>query len=193
MAFVDYKLENYRQLANCSERISLIYKNEWIPCYYEAYAYINMSFIETKEEEREMYCEKAQNLLDEAFKMIPDESELYVLQAMLYYSRMAINPMVSGPLYILKATSTLNYAEKLNPGNPRVYYLRGKSTMNTPKFFGGGKDQAIPIFEKSLLMYKNFKPKSIIYPYWGEEDALRLYNECKSSLSEQNANAQTDK
>jgi tetratricopeptide (TPR) repeat protein len=193
LAYKDYKLENYRQLANCSERILLVYKNEWLPYYYEAYAYINMGFIETIEGNREMYCDKAQNLIDEAFKIKPDESEIYVLQSMLYYARMSINPMINGPIYLPKAAGALNEAEKLDPENPRIYYLRGKSTMNTPKFFGGGKEAAIPIFDKALNVYKSFKPKSIIHPSWGEEDALRLYNECKTALTEQNSDKQPDK
>jgi tetratricopeptide (TPR) repeat protein len=180
LAYKDYKLENYRQLANCSERILLVYKNEWLPYYYETYAYVNMSFIETNEDIKEMYCDKAQNLLDEVMKIRPDESELFVLQSLLYYARMSISPMINGPFYITKAVNTLNDAEKLEPGNPRIYYLRGKSTINTPKFFGGGKEAAIPIFEKALIMYKKFKPKSSVHPDWGREDAERLYKECKT-------------
>jgi hypothetical protein len=192
-AYKDYNLDNYRQLANCSERILLVNKDEWLPCYYEAYAYINMGFIATSEGEKELYCEKAQTLLNEAFRVNPKESEIFVLQSMLYFARMSISPMINGPIYLPKATSALNEAEKLDPGNPRIYYLRGKSIMNTPKFFGGGKDAAILIFDKALNVYKGFKPKSIIHPFWGEEDALRLYIECKESLAEQKANKLPDK
>ena len=193
LAYKDYELENHRQLANCSERIMLVYKNEWIPYYYGAYAYINMAFIEVNDSDREMYCDKAQELIDEAFKIKPDESEIYVLQSMLYFARMSISPMINGPLYLPKAAGALNDAENLDPGNPRIYYLRGKSTMNTPKFFGGGKEAAIPIFEKALNVYREFKPKSTVHPSWGEEDALRLYNECKAEMPEQNPDKKTDK
>jgi tetratricopeptide (TPR) repeat protein len=179
LAYKEYKLENYRQLANCSERILLAYKNEWLPYYYEAYAYVNMSFIETNEGNKEMYSDKAQNLLDEVFKIKPDESELFILQSLVYFARMSISPMINGPLYITKALNALSDAEKLDPDNPRTYYLRGKSTINTPKFLGGGKDAALPIFEKALTMYKTFKQKSTVHPDWGKEDAERLYKECK--------------
>jgi tetratricopeptide (TPR) repeat protein len=179
LAYKEYKLENYRQLANCSERILLVYKNEWLPYYYEAYAYVNMSFIETNEGDKEMYCDKTQKLLDEVFKIKPDESELFVLQSLVYYARMSISPMINGPLYITKAVNALSDAEKLDSDNPRIYYLRGKSIINTPKFFGGGKNAAIPIFEKALTMYKTFKQKSSVHPDWGKEDAERLYKECK--------------
>jgi tetratricopeptide (TPR) repeat protein len=179
LACKEYKLDNYRQLANCCERVLSVYKDDWLPYYYGAYAYANMSFIETKEGDKELYCDRAQNLLDEVFKIKPDESELFVLQSLVYYARMSVNPMLNGPRFITKATNTLNEAEKLDPLNPRVYYLRGKSTMNTPKFLGGGKGVAIPIFEKALTLYKNYKQKSTVHPDWGKEDAERLNNECR--------------
>jgi tetratricopeptide (TPR) repeat protein len=176
-----YKLENFQQLANCSERITLMYKDEWLPCYYGAYAYTNMSFIEKNEADQELYCDKAQSYLDEAFKINPDESELYVLQSLLYFARMSISPMLKGPMYIVKANNALNDAEKLDPCNPRIYYLRGKSTMYTPKFFGGGKEAAIPIFEKAIRLYENFNPISSVHPNWGKEDAEKLYKDCMAT------------
>jgi hypothetical protein len=187
LAYKDYKLENYRQLANCSERILLVYKNEWIPYYYGAYAYINMSFIDISEDNKELYCDKAQNLLEEALKIKPDESELYVLQSLLYYARMSISPMFNGPVYFAKSASALNDAEKLDTNNPRIYYLRGKSTIYTPKFMGGGKEAAIPIFERAIIMYKNFIQSSSVHPNWGKEDAEKLYKECKTGLLEQDS------
>jgi hypothetical protein len=183
LAGEEYKLENFRQLANCSERILLVYKNEWLPYYYDAWANINMSFIQTREEEKEMYCNRAQALLDDAIKIKPGESELFVLQSLLYYARMSISPMINGPLYLPKAVNALKDAEKLEPENPRIYYLRGKSAINTPKIFGGGREIAVPLFEKALAMYKIFKRKSTIHPDWGREDSERLYNECKTNLS----------
>ncbi|MFH0843685.1 MAG: hypothetical protein V1903_13855 [Bacteroidota bacterium] len=193
LAHKEYRLENYQQLANCSERIFLIYKDDWIPYYYGAYALINMGFIETDENIVEMYCDKAQELLDKALKIEPDESEIYVLQSMLYFARMATNPMINGPIYLPRASAALDDAEKLNPGNPRIYYLKGKSTMNTPKFFGGGKEAAIPLFGKALSIYNDFKPKSIVDPSWGRQDALRLYNECTLELTEQNPDRPEEK
>lgn len=182
LAYKDYKLENYQQLANCSERILLVYKKEWLPYYYGAFAYINMSFIDKNDDNKEIYCDKAQNLLDEAMKIKTDESELYVLKCLLYDARMSISPMLKGPIYFAKAANALDDAEKLDPNNPRIYYLRGKSTIYTPKFFGGGKEAAIPILEKAIMMYENFKQRSSVHPNWGKGDAEKLYKECKANI-----------
>ena len=182
-ANMEYSLENFRQLANTGERIMLLYKTEWLPRYYVAYALINMSFIEQNEGSKELYCDKAQQLLDEALKIRSVEPELYVLQALLYFGRMGIRPMINGPLYFPKATSALNEAEKLDPCNPRIYYLRGKSALNTPKFLGGGKDTAAPMFEKAISLFNEYKIKSSIHPDWGRNDTERLWKLCMADTT----------
>lgn len=176
---VDYKSENLKQLANCCERIVGVYKNEWLPYYYEAYAYINLSFNENNVDKKEILCDKAQVLIDSALKVKPNESELYTLQCLLYFTRMSINPMINGPIYLVKSSSALEEAQRLNPINPRIYFLRGKLTVNTPKFFGGGKEAALPILEIALQKYTDFKPESNVHPYWGKEGTERLLKECK--------------
>jgi len=175
-----YHAENFQQLIYCCERILSLYKTEWLPYYYEAYGYINLSFIEKKADKKEVYCDKAQSMIDSAFRLKPNEPELHVLQSLLYTARMAINPWVNGPVYITKASNELETAEKLDPKNPRIYYLRGKSALYTPKFFGGGKEAALPLFDKAVHLYLGFKPESQVHPNWGKEDADRLYEECKT-------------
>jgi hypothetical protein len=182
-AYQAWELENYRQLENCSERIMMICRNEWLPYYYGAYAYINMSFMDKSDDNKEAYCDKAQVFLDSAFKIKPNESEIFVLQSLLYIARMAISPMISGPLYYAKSTGALDDAEKLDPTNPRIFYLRAKSTVYTPRFLGGGKQAAIPIFEKAMLLFNNSRCRSIVYPNWGKEDNEKLLMECKSEVT----------
>jgi hypothetical protein len=181
-ANIAYTSDNYQQLVNCCSRILSVYKSDWLPYYYEAYAYINISFIEKNSDKKEKYCNEVQTLLDSAFKLEINESELYVLQSLLYTARMAISPMVNGPIYLPKAFSALTEAEKRNPHNPRIYYLRAKSTYYTPKFFGGGKEVALPIFEKALQMFLAFKPAGTLYPDWGKGDTERLIRKCKDEV-----------
>ena len=179
-ADVAYKTENFQQLANSCQRILNIYRNEWLPYYYGAYAYTNLCFIEKNTEMKDKYCDNAQSLIDSAFKIQLDESEIYVLQSLLYIARMSINPLINGPVYMLKASNALDEAEKLNPDNPRIYYLKGKTTLYTPKFFGGGEEAALPYFEKASLFFQGFNPESTVHPYWGKGDTERLLKKCKS-------------
>ena len=52
------------------------------------------------------------------------------------------------------ASEALQKGLALDPNNPRLYYLQGMSLFNTPAQFGGGKDKAKPLFEKSVALFK---------------------------------------
>jgi hypothetical protein len=170
---------NYLPLAYCCERIITMKPKEWLPYYYGAYAYIQLSFMEKDEEKKDMYCNRAQVYIDSAFILRPAESELNVLQALLYYALMEVNTYIRGMIYYPKANSALDEAAKNNPANPRVYFLKGKTTIYTPEFMGGGKKSALPVLEKALELYRESKPISDIDPHWGKESAEQLYETCK--------------
>jgi hypothetical protein len=175
-----YVSENFRELANICERISASESKEWLPFYYGAYAYINMSFIEKNNDKKNILCEKAKTLLDKAKILKPGESELDVLETLLCYALMEINPMVNGIVYLPKANKALDEAKSKNPDNPRIYYLKGKSTMFMPEFMGGGKKATLPILQKALEMFNDFVPETDVHPNWGKQDAVKLLEECKN-------------
>ncbi|NQU86558.1 MAG: hypothetical protein HQ541_12425, partial [Mariniphaga sp.] len=176
-----YNSENFLELANICERISLIKSEEWLPYYYGAYAYINMSFIETKTSKKSEYCKKAKILADKVKELIPNDSESDVLEALLCYALMEITPMVNGPIYLPRSKKALETAKKKNPDNPRIYYLEGKSTMFMPAFMGGGKDVALPLFQKAIQLFDQFIPESNIHPSWGKNDSAKLLEDCKNA------------
>jgi tetratricopeptide (TPR) repeat protein len=174
-----YSSENFLELANTCERIIAVKPGQWLPHYYCAYAYINMSFIEKNTDTKNAYCEKAKTLIEKAFTINPSESELNVLEALLCYAVMEINPMVNGLIYLPKANKALEIAKTINPGNPRIYYLNGKSTMYMPEFLGGGKKAAYPILKQALELYNKFIPETNLHPDWGKGSTVELLYECK--------------
>ncbi len=174
-----YSSENFLELANICERISLVKPAEWLPFYYCAYAYINASFIEKNRGTKDAYCKKAKSLITKAKEINPDDSELDVLEALLCYALMEITPMVNGPIYLPRANKALAEAINKDPGNPRIYYLKGKSTMYMPDFMGGGKEAAIPILQKAMELYNKFVPETNLHPDWGKGSTIELLNECK--------------
>lgn len=175
-----YISENFLELANICERISIVKPDEWLPFYYNAYAYINASFIEKNTGAKNAYCKKAKNLINLAKKINPDDSELDVLEALLCYALMEITPMVNGPIYLPRANKAIAEAIKKNPENPRIYYLKGKSTMYMPDFMGGGKEAATPILQEAMELFKNFTPETDVHPSWGKVDTARLLEKCKN-------------
>lgn len=167
--FQSKTISEYVEVANQFERISQIEKAEWLPLYYASFAYIMISFQEPDNAKKDTYLDQAQKYLDLAKAIDPNESELYMLQGFLYPSRINVDPMNRGMLYIGDMNKSLDKALELNPDNPRVYYLRATIMHHTPEAYGGGAAKALPLYETAIEKFGIFKPKSAIYPNWGKE------------------------
>lgn len=161
--------DEFLDAANTFERISQMEQKEWLPLYYAAYSNIVVSYQEQDFTKRDQILDKAQQFLDKAFKIAPNESELFALQAFLYPSRIVVDPMGRGLEYIGIMNQALENAIQQNPENPRSYYLRAITTLNMPENFGGGAAVAKPIFEKAKAKFDAFQAKSSIHPNWGKE------------------------
>jgi hypothetical protein len=159
----------FTECANRFERIASAEKNRWLPYYYASYSLVVMSFDEADGEQRDLVLDRAQVLLDQALELDPDESELHVLQAFLFPSRIMVDPMSRGMLYIEKVFASLEKARSLNPENPRIYFLEGVNKLNLPPGMGGGADIGRPILEEALVKFEAFANPDPLWPSWGEE------------------------
>lgn len=167
--FQSKTISEYVEVANQFERISQIEKAEWLPLYYASFAYIMISFQEPDNAKKDTYLDQAQKYLDQAKAIAPAESELYMLQGFLYPSRINVDPMNRGMLYMADMNKSLDKALELNPDNPRVYYLRATMTFHMPEAYGGGAAKALSLFLTAEEKFKIFKPKTGISPDWGKE------------------------
>jgi len=159
------------------ERIGNAEPGKWLPNYYAAYCYIFSTVFDNMDNDaKKIQLDKAQVLIDKLTKNYSNESEIYTLQAFLFQLR--ITDMVSGAKYSGKASEAIATAEKLNPENPRVYYLRGSNTFHTPKFVGGGPDKAKPDLERAAAMFSSQKPNDPLMPTWGAYHNEQLLSEC---------------
>jgi len=168
--FQSKTIPEYVEVANQFERISKTEKAEWLPLYYATFAYIMISFQEPENAKKDSYLDQAQKLLDQAKAIAPNESEVHMLQGFLYPSRINIDPMNRGMIYIADMNKSLDKALELNPDNPRVYYLRATMTCHTPEAYGGGAAKALPLYETATEKFRIFKPKTAISPNWGKEN-----------------------
>jgi tetratricopeptide (TPR) repeat protein len=157
------------EAANTFERIGQSEKNEWLPLYHAAFCYVTIGHLEQDMTKKDPIFDKAQQFLDRAFVIAPQESELFTLQAFVYPGRMAVDPMGRGVEYLGKLNAAIDKAIQLNPDNPRSYYLRAVILVNMPEAFGGGPAVAKPIFETAKQKFDQFIPKSPIWPDWGKE------------------------
>ncbi|WP_372648003.1 hypothetical protein [Draconibacterium sp.] len=165
-------------LANQFERIGNAEQDKWLPNYYAAYCFIRSTFFDEMDTDaKHAQLDKAQALVDRLMKTNDDESEIYALQALLYQIR--ITDMSKGAKYSMKASDAIKQAERLNPENPRVYYLRGSNTFHTPKFFGGGAEKAKPDLEKAAEMFESSQLTNPLMPTWGNVHNEQLLSQCE--------------
>jgi len=155
--------------ANQFERIATAEKSRWMPYYYASYSLVVMSFDENDGGKKDQILDRAQELLDKAMELEPGESELHVLQAFLYPSRIMVDPMGRGMDLIGRMLSSLETAKGLNPDNPRAYFLEGVNKLNLPPSMGGGVEAGKPILEEALQKFEAFANEDPLWPGWGEE------------------------
>ena len=159
------------------ERIGDAEKDKWLPYYYAAYTNYITGWMNPKAD-KDKIGEKSKDLIGKA-EAIEHNSELYCMHQMIAILQMTVDPMARYQSYGAEAKNALDNAKKADPNNPRIYYLDGQTLMNTPEAFGGGKAVAKKLFEKSLELYKTFKPASPLHPDWGKEEAEKLLAACQ--------------
>ena len=162
-------IEETLECANQFERIANAEENHWLPYYYCANCLIIISFDEADGVKKDAILDRAQQNLDQAFAINPDESELHALQAFLYPSRIMVDPMGRGMIYVEKIAQSLETAKSLNPDNPRPYFLDAINKLNFPPSMGGGPEVAKPIFEEADAKFKAFHNDDTLWPNWGED------------------------
>lgn len=173
-------LADYTALASQFERIANAEKTKWQPGYYAVLCYLNsVTLLPLSEDEKSAQLDKAQPIMDTLKKNFKNESEVFALQGFLY--EMRIMGMASAMKYSPLATEVLEEAEKMNPANPRVYYLQGMNIFHTPKAFGGGKEKAKPLFEKAAVLFESVKLATALDPTWGAEYNKRMIEQCNAT------------
>ena len=169
--------QDFQELANNFESIANANTDKWHPLYYAAFCYINMSFTTNSPEIKDSYLDDAQTFIDKALEIYPEESELFVLQGLLYQGRIQIDPAKRGRSFAGKAQKALKKAKELNPENPRAYYLLGMNALHTPKSVGGGPKSACPLFKTAIAKFEKNIPEHVLSPTWGGERNQKLYSE----------------
>jgi hypothetical protein len=167
---------DFQALANTFERIGDAEKTQWLPYYY---AGLSLSTAGWSDPNLDKDANSARiNALCDKAEAIGKNAEIYALRNMSATQQMMVDPQTRWQTYGQQASAFLQSGLKLDPDNPRLYYLKGESVMNTPEAFGGGKAKAKPIFEKAVELFKKEQPKPM-YPHWGRERAEEELAKCQ--------------
>lgn len=170
--------DDYTSAAAAFERIGDAEKKQWLPYYYAAFANLMKGFQDQKANKDEV-ATKAEEMIAKAEAIEPKNSEIFVLKNMASTLHMLVDPSTRWQQYGAKGNEALATAKQLEPNNPRAYLMEGQGIFGMPVQFGGGKEKAKPIFEKSLALFEAQKPASSIAPHWGKASAERMLALCK--------------
>ena len=120
------------------ERIGDAEKTQWLPYYYAGLALTRIGWMDQKID-KDANAEKIKALCAKA-EAIQNNSEICTIRNMAATQQMMIDPQTRWQTYGMEASAALQTGMKLDPNNPRLYYLQGMSLFNSPEQFGGGKD-----------------------------------------------------
>lgn len=164
-------------LSAAFERIGDAEKNQWLPYYYASLAQVWRGFRD-REGDKDAIATQATNLLNKA-EALDKNAELEIVRNMIATIQMLVDPASRYMTYGIQASNALSAAKKMDANNPRVYYLEGQSLLGTPPQYGGGKDKAKPVLQKSIELFATQKPASELHPSWGKYAAEKALEQCK--------------
>ncbi|NCI48869.1 hypothetical protein GWC95_02975 [Sediminibacterium roseum] len=160
------------------ERVGEAEKDKWLPYYYAAYANYLTGWMNPKAD-KDKVAEKTKELVTKAEALSPNNSELFCLRQMTAIQQMTVDPMTRYQSYGAEINANTAKAKQADPTNPRAWFVDAQYWKNVPEAFGGGKATAKKLVEKSLELYKTFKPASPLHPTWGQEEAEKLLASCQ--------------
>lgn len=162
--------------ANTFERIGNAEKNQWLPYYYSALSLIRGAMNDNTID-KDKAADKAAELIGK-IEAIDKTSEVYVLKYMNATLRMLVNPMQRWQTNGAEAEAAYQQGIAVDANNPRLYFLKAMSVMNTPEQFGGGYDKAKPLLEKAAAIGSSASSDSL-YPTWGAAEAKAILEQKK--------------
>ncbi|WP_343689629.1 hypothetical protein [Chitinophaga sp.] len=167
--------EDLAAVSQAFERIGDAEKTQWLPYYYAGLAQTRIGFADPKSD-RDAIGQKANELAEKGEK-IEKNAELCTIHNMAATLQMLVNPMERFKTFGIKAYTYLQEGYKLDPNNPRLYFLDGANTFGKPEYIGGGKEKAKPLFVKAEELFKTAKPAEL-YPHWGLAETERYLAKC---------------
>ena len=157
-------------------------EDNWLAPYYAALCNARIGFLLERDGERiEPYSDRGIDQLKQALAVLDtatqhhELAEVYTVASLLYRTKVFVNPMTMGAKYGPLSERYLQRALQLNPNNPRAIYVNAWNKYHTPKTWGGDKELAKILAQKSLSILAN-EPKDV-QPHWGTKENEKLLND----------------
>lgn len=172
-------VDDFQTLANDFQRIGDKEKGKWLPNYYAAFSYIQKGRVlmrEGKMENLDEAADQAQKFVDAAGSTEKENSEIHLLQKMIFSLKMMVNPQQRYMTYGMQAADELKKAENFDASNPRIALIKAEDVYFTPEQYGGSKTKGLELFKLALEKFNAYKPKTTLDPNWGKSEAEYFLN-----------------
>lgn len=160
------------------ERISKAEKDKWLPPYYAATIEIIGSFGLKDETTLKAKLNKAQEFLDSAKSLSPDNPEILITQALLNTAYMAFDGQKYGMTMSMKNNALYAKAFKIAPNNPRVIMSKAEADMGAARFFGNSIKPYCKDVKKAIELAKKEKVTEKFYPRFMFKRAEQIVKQC---------------
>jgi hypothetical protein len=162
------------------ERITKAEPEQWLPPYYVATLEILGSFGIKDEAVLNSKLKKAQEFLDLAKSLSPNNPEIIINQALLNTAYIAFDGQKYGMTLSGKNAALYSEALKIAPQNPRVVLGKAEWDMGSARFFNQSIEPYCKDVEKSIDLFdKEELPQ--FYPKYGKDRAKQILKQCKKS------------
>jgi hypothetical protein len=178
----------YPQYLSATNRFKLIAKQNpqyWLANYYAALSLAIVSFQEPDNDNKDPMLDEADAFFMKIKSLDSTNDEVAVLGGLLAQARLSVAPESRHGKYGSMANIYFATAKKLNPDNPRIYYLQGNFLFYIPKVMGGGAEKALPLFQKAGELFADDPScmlRDIDTPYWGKEINDYMIQQCKEKI-----------
>jgi hypothetical protein len=175
-------VEDFRNAGNKFMMIANAEPGEWLPLYYHAHSYIMMSFVErANPEKRDDYLDEAAISVKKMVELAPDQSEVFVMQGLLYSARLMIDPMNRGQQYSAMSAQSIGRALGIESDNPRARYMQIANEMGTAQFFGSDISASCEKAQQLFDVWDDYEVKSPLHPQWGKQQVSGVLRQCAGS------------
>lgn len=166
------------EASNLFERIATAEPDNWLPYYYVSQINTIISFGEKDETKLTQQLEKAQEYVDLAKAISPDNPEIMVQQAILHTAWVAYDGATYGMTLAPKVAAIYAKAAELDPENPRVIFSKAEWDMGSAQYFGQDITPYCKDVERAIELFDNFKVESNFHPNWGKKRAEKVLENC---------------
>ena len=174
------------EAANMLERIANAEPENWLPPYHIALLKARTSFTMKDKSKQEAQIKLAEDFIADADALAPNNSEVYVVKAMINVAKIASNPMVNGAALSGPTYQLYQKASALDNTNPRAHSGLVEFEMGSARFFKQDLTPFCNRLQESIKLYDAFEPAGKFSPNWGKEWTLQVLKGCsnKKTVSE---------